>query len=109
MAAHKWESVLVLSGHERSVYSVSWGKGKGRATAGEEYVGWLGSVGGDGVIRVWEVVEREGKIVGEEIVSERASHGVQDTNAVSFCGREGFEGVLATAGDDGWIRVWEMS
>jgi WD40 repeat protein len=108
VAKHKWENVLVLSGHERSVYSVSWGKGKGLAAAGEEYVGWLGSVGGDGIIRVWEVVEREGSAVAREIVCEKASHGVQDTNAVSFCGREGFEGVMATGGDDGWIRVWEI-
>ena len=99
----------MLSGHERSVYSVSWGKGKGRAVVeGEEYIGWLGSVGGDGVIRVWDVVEREGKTVGKEICCERESHGVYDANTVSFCGREGFEGLIATAGDDGWIRLWEI-
>ena len=103
VAAHKWESVLVLEGHERSVYGVSWGKGNG-----QEHVGWLASVGGDGVLRVWDVAERDGTTSAQRIAAERASHGVHDANAVSFCARPGFEHVLATAGDDGCVVVWEV-
>jgi cytosolic iron-sulfur protein assembly protein CIAO1 len=98
----------VLGGHERSVYSISWGRGKGKAGEDEEYLGWLASVGGDGVIRVWEVVEKKGKAEAQLITEERNSHGVREVNAVSFCGREGFERVMATAGDDGIVRVWEI-
>jgi hypothetical protein len=36
------------------------------------------------------------------------SHGIFDTNAVSLCPREGHEDILATAGDDGIIRVWRV-
>lgn len=103
VAADKWEGGIVLEGHERSVYGVSWGKG-----SGEEQVGWLASVGGDGVLRVWDVTERAGVPSAGQIAAERASHGVHDANAVSFCVRPGFERVLATAGDDGCVVVWEV-
>lgn len=42
----------MLTGHERSVYSVSWGVGKG---VKEGSLGWVASTGGDGSIRVWEL------------------------------------------------------
>lgn len=44
----------MLTGHERSVYSVSWGVGKGDKKQGS--LGWIASTGGDGSIRVWELV-----------------------------------------------------
>lgn len=50
---HRWECVLVLAGHERAVYSVSWGAGKGEK--GDGYLGWVASTGGDGAIRIWEL------------------------------------------------------
>jgi cytosolic iron-sulfur protein assembly protein CIAO1 len=43
----------VLTGHERSVYSVSWGVGKGGKEEGN--LGWVASTGGDGSIRIWEL------------------------------------------------------
>ena len=63
IAEHKWECVLVLGGHARSVYSVSWGRGvptKSTGLAGEPdargtYLGWLASSGGDGKIIIWEL------------------------------------------------------
>jgi len=55
VAQHKWVGVLVLTGHQRAVYSVSWGKGKG---TGKGSLGWLGSAGGDGSVRVWELFVR---------------------------------------------------
>lgn len=99
----------MLDGHERSVYSISWGRGNGKAGEDEEYLGWLASAGGDGVIRVWEVVERKGKAEARQMTEERNSHGVREVNAIGFCGREGMERVMATAGDDGIVRVWEIS
>ena len=53
MAQHKWVGVLILTGHERAVYSVSWGKGTKKGS-----LGWLGSAGGDGSVRVWELFVR---------------------------------------------------
>ena len=44
----RWETVLVLGGHERSIYSISWGVGSGSG------LGWLASTGSDGVVQVWE-------------------------------------------------------
>lgn len=71
-----WECASVLGGHERSVYSVSWGKGKGddkkevkeekmdvdgesdRVKNDLQNAGWLASVGGDGRINIWSMKVR---------------------------------------------------
>lgn len=61
IAEHKWECVLVLGGHERAVYSISWGRGRppkvqAQSDSGKgEYLGWLASAGGDGKILIWEL------------------------------------------------------
>ena len=91
------------------MYSVSWGRGNGKAAEGEEHIGWLASAGGDGVIRIWEVTEEKGKVKARMMIENRSSHGVHDVNSVRFCGREGWETLLATAGDDGIVRVWEIA
>ena len=36
------------------------------------------------------------------------AHGVHDLNSVVWCPRKGLEGVFATAGDDGVVRVWRL-
>ena len=54
VADQKWECVLTLSGHERSVYSVSWGIGLGDRKD-KAWLGWLASTGGDGKVLVWEL------------------------------------------------------
>lgn len=51
VAEHKWECATVLEGNERSVYSVSWGVGKSSSPS----LGWVAAVGGDGIVRVWEL------------------------------------------------------
>ena len=53
----------MLGGHERSVYSVSWGRGvqpsssevEGKREREKGYLGWLASAGGDGSVLVWEL------------------------------------------------------
>lgn len=69
---YSWECAVVLKGHERSVYSISWGKGKENedSDAGQRMdvdgdvkavsgvgmsAGWLASTGGDGRVNVWDV------------------------------------------------------
>jgi len=47
----RWVHVAILDAGERSVYSVSWGKGKSG-----KGLGWLASAGGDGTVRVWDVL-----------------------------------------------------
>lgn len=135
VAEHKWDCVLVLEGHERSVYSVSWGPGKGNVAEGN--LGWIASVGGDGVIYVWELAVRFlfsvatclsliFRSIQEPSKSDNSTtsknpptyklitrlpsaHGVHDVNTVVWCPRKGYEDLLATAGDDGVARVWKVS
>ncbi|KAL5521604.1 CIA1 [Sanghuangporus sanghuang] len=106
----KWEEAFVLSGtgvHERSVYSVSWSKGlmKGTGNGEEESKGWLASAGGDGRINVWDIQKRaDNSIHASLITMVENAHGVCDVNCISWCPREGFEDLLASAGDD-WSRI----
>ncbi|KAG5653573.1 hypothetical protein H0H81_012262 [Sphagnurus paluster] len=117
---YRWECALVLEGHERSVYSLSWGVGVGAGTSpstgtGKEkekdenkHLGWLASTGGDGRILVWELSEGPTKPAHRLIARVEAAHGVYDVNAVAWCPRAGHTDLLATAGDDGATRVWKM-
>jgi WD40 repeat protein len=38
-----------------------------------------------------------------------SAHGVSDVNTVAWCPRDGLADFLATAGDDGHVRVWRVS
>lgn len=40
---------------------------------------------------------------------QNESHGVADVNAVVWCPRDGFRNLLASAGDDGIVRVWKIA
>ncbi|OSX63481.1 hypothetical protein POSPLADRAFT_1039555 [Postia placenta MAD-698-R-SB12] len=109
---HKWECVSILKGHKRSVYSVSWGKGK---STGDDELGWLASTGGDGTIFVWKMsatpssAESGKSTVSHQLIAQLSSaHGVSDVNTIVWCPRSGFEDVLATAGDDGFVKVWKV-
>ncbi|KAJ6516272.1 WD40-repeat-containing domain protein [Mycena sanguinolenta] len=106
VAEHKWESALVLEGNERSVYSVSWGIGKSSSPS----LGWVAAVGGDGVIRVWELAENEDSTLRQKFIAQLPNaHGVHDVNSVAWCPRQGFEDLLATTGDDGATRIWRIT
>jgi len=37
-----------------------------------------------------------------------SAHGVHDVNAVAWCPRTGHEDLLATAADDGGVKVWQV-
>ncbi|KAJ2926802.1 hypothetical protein H1R20_g10315, partial [Candolleomyces eurysporus] len=103
----RWVQVAVLEGGERSVYSVAWGKGK----QSEGGLGWLASAGGDGAVRVWDVQEPEaGSVVLKPklVASYPEAHGVYDVNCVSWNPRPGLEDVIATAGDDGSVKIWRV-
>jgi len=49
-AKFQWEHVKSLGSHDRSIYSISWGRGKS-----EDSIGWLASTGGDGKINIWDI------------------------------------------------------
>ncbi|KAL5476790.1 CIA1 [Sanghuangporus weigelae] len=108
----KWEEALVLSGagvHERSVYSVSWSKGVRKGTGEEESKGWLASAGGDGRINVWDIQRRADNSIDASVLTAiENAHGVCDVNCISWCPREGFEDLLASAGDDWSVRIWRI-
>lgn len=38
-----------------------------------------------------------------------SAHGVNDLNSISWCPRSGMENILATAGDDYFVRIWEVT
>ncbi|KAH8116080.1 WD40 repeat-like protein [Phellopilus nigrolimitatus] len=102
----RWEPAAVLEGcHARSVYSVSWGKRPGDKG---ENGGWLASAGGDGRINVWDIRVDGERVQTELIARMEDAHGVSDVNCVTWCPREGFGDVLASAGDDCAVRVWRI-
>jgi len=122
---HRWEGNLEIKGaHTRSIYSISWGKGKGG-----DGLGWLASTGSDGKISVWNIQvighgfggsdsdscfparlqePPEGSKILEHklIASLSSSHDINDVNSVAWCPRAGYEDMFATAGDDGLVKAW---
>ncbi|KZT28023.1 WD40 repeat-like protein [Neolentinus lepideus HHB14362 ss-1] len=114
---YKWECVKVIDSiHQRSIYSISWGMGL-RGTNGDGRLGWLASTGGDGKINVFEIqapssssdsgarVPPSHKLIAQV----HSAHAVHDVNCVTWCSRPGFENLLATAGDDGSVKVWRVT
>ncbi|KDQ10275.1 hypothetical protein BOTBODRAFT_36386 [Botryobasidium botryosum FD-172 SS1] len=100
----RWEPVgLIPNAGERTVYSISWGAGKGG-------LGWLACTGGDGWIRVWEITHPDltKPTIATPIAAIPSAHGDADVNVIAWCPRKGFEDVLATAGDDGVASVWKV-
>ncbi|EJT99373.1 WD40 repeat-like protein [Dacryopinax primogenitus] len=100
----EWHTIKVLNGtHERSIYSVSWGRGRGG-------LGWLASGAGDGRINVWEMTRQpQEPIEARLITTQENSHGVSDVNAVAWCRRDGYTDMLGSVGDDGCLRIWRIT
>lgn len=121
---HEWKFVLELRGHERSIYSISWGVGKGTS----ENLGWLATTGGDGKINIWEITvcltfiprqietdkpSQETQHTNDPLSAKllariSGAHDVSDVNSVSWCPRLEHADLLATAGDDGSVKVWRV-
>lgn len=91
----EWELQCVLPEvHKYAIYSVSWSPTSGR----------IATTGADGQIAVYK--EIEGKWEIESV--HKSSHGVYEVNCISWCVLSNGEEVLATAGDDGHINIWEI-
>lgn len=91
----EWELQSVLPEvHKYAIYSVSWSAQSGR----------IATTGADGQIAVYS--EKDGKWEVESV--HKSSHGVYEVNCVSWCVLSNGEEVLATAGDDGYINIWEV-
>jgi WD40 repeat protein len=91
------------------VFTLSWTSGG--LAADEGGLGLLASGGGDGKIIVWQITRSEGGgLKMEPIAAVRDAHGVSDVNNVAWCRREDGkgEGLLASCGDDGGVKVWRV-
>ncbi|KAL4252994.1 putative cytosolic iron-sulfur protein assembly protein 1 [Abortiporus biennis] len=108
------ECAIILEGHgKRPVQSLSWSKG---IKTEDGSLGWLASAGSDGCVIVWEIKEHRSEnadikpSLSYRILAKlEGAHDVFDVNCVSWCPRRGFEDVLATAGDDGHVKVWRIA
>lgn len=90
----QWELEGVLPQvHKYPVYSVAWSPKSGK----------IASTGADGQIVVYKEVE--GKWEVESI--KTAAHGVYEINCVTWCTLTNDREALVTAGDDGYINIWE--
>ncbi|PAV20378.1 WD40 domain containing protein [Pyrrhoderma noxium] len=70
--------------------------------------GLLASTGGDGKINVWSIKTEGDAVVSNLIASIEDAHGVSEVNCVSWCPRPGLEHLLASAGDDCSVRIWDL-
>ncbi|KAF0509121.1 WD40 repeat-like protein [Gigaspora margarita] len=102
----KWKCICTMSGyHQRCIYSVSWSKVHGR----------IASCGGDNTVRIFE--QEESTVSGNTIdttnfsmiASVTSAHGVVDVNCVQWYPTEKHSNWLATAGDDGIVRIWQLT
>ncbi|KAG7091245.1 hypothetical protein E1B28_010296 [Marasmius oreades] len=107
MGEWEFQCVSIIEGHERSIYSISWGTGNCEVKDG--FQGWIATGGGDGVLRIWEIIQDRDE--GENtrmIASLPNAHGVHDINTVVWCPRSGLNHLLASTGDDGLVKVWKV-
>ncbi|KAJ7285080.1 WD40-repeat-containing domain protein [Mycena rebaudengoi] len=82
---------------------------RGEAGRAGPNLGWVAAAGrDDGVVRMWELEERDSGVSQRLIAQLTAAYGVHDVNSVVWCPRAGFENVLAATGDDGATRIWRV-
>ncbi|KAF9256729.1 WD40 repeat-like protein [Marasmius fiardii PR-910] len=108
---YAFKCVSIIEEHGRSIYSISWGVGNGEVAEDYGFQGWIVTGGGDGVLRVWEITDRdehENPICHRMIASLPDAHGVHDINTVVWCPRAGLNHLLASTGDDGLVKVWKI-
>jgi WD40 repeat protein len=129
-AGGRWAAAGAVRAHERTAYSVAWAAPPrpdgGEDSEGTTAIGWLASTGADGRINVYAVSVRShrpqthiralthtqepsgGPPVLALLARIEGAHGVHDVNALAWCPLAGGARVLASAGDDGCVRVWEV-
>lgn len=89
-----WELETVLPPvHKYAIYSVDWSPKSGR----------IATAGADGQIAVYVFDGKDWKI--DSI--QKAAHGVYEINCLTWCTLEEGNEVLVSAGDDGYINIWE--
>eukprot|EP00842_Homolaphlyctis_polyrhiza_P004423 jgi/Hompol1/4982/HPOL_004105-RA len=88
-----------LNHHERAIYSVAWSK----------HTGLIATASGDNCIKICRLVEHDGEHGSiETVCSLPESHGLNDINHVVWCPLESHSELLASAGDDGVVRIWRV-
>lgn len=123
--------LIHFSAHTGACFTLSWSSGGLPTSQGG--LGLLASGGADGRIIIWQLVDTKhqstidpeappaksplssinGKDTGVQVypvAAVRNAHGVADVNAVNWCLREDGkgQGMLASAGDDGTVKVWRV-
>ncbi|KAJ1989907.1 Cytosolic iron-sulfur protein assembly protein [Dimargaris cristalligena] len=96
-----WKCVATLANHHtRCIYSVSWSK----------IHGLVASSSGDNSICIFAPKSKgEGEL--EFGLKDRitAAHGISDINCVQWNPSPDYADILASAGDDGVIRIWQVT
>lgn len=91
-----WEQETILPKiHEYPIYSVSWSSKSGKIVSG----------GSDGKIVIYQQNEDSSEWEIESVQS--SCHGVYEINCVSWCILDSGEEVIVSAGDDGYVNIWE--
>ncbi|KAI8325092.1 WD40 repeat-like protein [Martensiomyces pterosporus] len=108
--SYKCIAVVPNAIHKRAIYSVSW-SAPSRSTGTEpSNLGYLATGCGDNSLRIFEVTpgkDESSPLLDIKLVVERGNaHGLNDINCVKW--NPVHPGWLATAGDDGVIRIWYL-
>ena len=94
-----WHSLQVVEAHSRSVLSVDWCPAAHTAVA---------TAGSDNAIRIWRAASAlggEGSALALDVEVATAHDG--DVNCVAW--RPGDATALASAGDDGLVKIWRFA
>ncbi|KAG8906733.1 Cytosolic iron-sulfur protein assembly protein [Tulasnella sp. 403] len=98
-----WEPLGRLGGHHGPIFSVSWAPG----SAINGMIGSLATAGADGRINIWSLKLQDETLSYEIIATVEAAH-ESDVNCVSWCPKSSINGILASAGDDGHVKLWQL-
>jgi WD40 repeat protein len=92
------DSLLTLTGHTRRVNAVAFGIDSNHRPV-------LASAGEDGMVRLWDPTT--GTPVGEPLRGEPLHRYPRSVNEVAFGVDRNYRPLLASAGDDGTVRLWD--